>query len=354
MPIGIEQLDLQSLSRIFALKKDIEDLALETIIAGIDKQFFIDMLTTFTAEDRASVGINVFDKGTLLTMMQTFTTEEKESIGIVETTPVTFDKQMLIDLLMTLTEQERIDAGLIPDPVPQRPVLRALVQECGIIIDEAVAGTAVGEYSQSAIDVFASAISDANSKINSTAEVIDQAIIDLTSAKEVFELSQISDSGVLVGDTWYGVDPPTNPEYSWVSLKILSGKYWVSLEPINPLVTDATNLSWIYGIYEPVSGKVYTRFDLPEDITENVTRVNGGIFNNRWFGSDIEDATDLSVYLGIEIGFVNSIYQYVQANPPLVPKAGYAWYGSEMDMQYLPSTVVDSEKYLNIVAAFGS
>lgn len=356
MPIGIEQLDLKSMSKYFPLKKDIETIVEDKLGGTIfNKNVLIDLLAGLTTEERATAGINIFDKTTLITILQSFSQQDKELAGLQ--VDATFKKSDLIYLLQSLTEEERIEVGLMADPIPERPALRQLIIECQEELAEAVVGTDTGEFSQLSVDVFTDAITTAIGLMNTDSPTVTQAIVDLNTARQTFRVSKITDAGVLSGNTWYGSEPPINPEYDWVPLTILSKKYWVSLHPIDPGAMDVEGMVWLYGLYIPTSAILYTRFGIPVDVTEDITLIDGSIYNNKWFGDSADVIPEIENYLGLDsgdIGFVKSRFQAVNANPPLIPKAGDAWYGSASDMDYLPPTLTEYEQYLNIVAAFGS
>jgi hypothetical protein len=263
-------------------------------------------------------------------------------------------KPLLKEVLSAMTEDEKDELGIGGAVIPEKSQLKALIAECKLLVSSAVVGYNIGQYYQAAINNFNSAITTASGALNASIPAMVDATNKLFEAKRIFGLCKVSTDGVLSGGKWYGTKALTNNEFPWVPVKLIAGKYWVSTEVIDTNHPAAGELRHLFGIYVPAQNKIYTRFPLASDITgSGVTQVEGALYNNIWFGSTQAEADTLTAYLGKEIYLIVSDYHYVDANPPVIPKAGDAWFGKAEEMQFLPPTTEECSRIMNIVAALG-
>lgn len=264
-------------------------------------------------------------------------------------------KPLLVEIIRNLSEAEREEIGLTV--LPEKSQLRALIEQCENLLSVAMIGSRVGQYWANSITKLNVAVLAAKDTLSGTVPQMVEAHTKLTLEKQDFVSSVVTDTGVLNSGTWYGISKPSNPIVPWVPVKVLSDKYWVSTEPIADKHPHADSLTQMYGTYVPMqdgSAKIFTRFNIPEDISEKVDRVDGALYNNIWFGSSQTDAEILSSHLGKEIYFIKSTFAFVDANPPLIPEAGYAWYGDASNMGFLPPSYSESKRIFNIVVALGT
>jgi hypothetical protein len=263
-------------------------------------------------------------------------------------------KPLLKEVLASLTEDEKEDLGIGGAVIPEKSQLKALIAECEALVLNAVIGYSVGQYYQSAIDNFKSEIALGKSALTASIPNMVSATDKLYSAKATFALCKVTANGVLSGGKWYGTQPLTDDLYPWVPVKVIAGKYWVSTELVDPNHPVASELRHLYGVYVPSQNKIYTRFSLPSDITGlGVQQVEGGLYGQIWFGSSQAEADILGTYLNKHIDIIVSQYRYVDAKPPVIPEAGYAWYGKAEEMTFLPPTITELKRILNAVAALG-
>jgi hypothetical protein len=261
-------------------------------------------------------------------------------------------KPLLLEIISSLSEEEKEELGIGGNMSPEKTQLKALINQCETAVASASIGYNVGEYFPTTVEKLQNEIDIARTALNATTQDMIDATSRLYNAKLVFDLGKITENGVLSNGKWYGIRPLDDSNYEWIPVKIFANKYWVSTHPIDTNHPLANQLVHLYGLYVPTVNKIYTRFSLPDDIL--IPKVDGALYNDIWFGASIDGSTTIGQYLGKEVYFIKSTYQYVEANPPLIPESGEAWYGDAEDMTFLPPTSAECKRVLNIVASLGA
>jgi hypothetical protein len=264
-------------------------------------------------------------------------------------------KDLLVSTLGAMTDDEKNALGIGGSVIPEKSQLKSLIDACNTLVTTAIPGFALGQYYQKAIDDFKTAIATATEALTASIQTMVDATNTLFAARTVFNLSQVTANGVLSGGKWYGLVPLADNSYPWVPVKVFNGTYWVSTEAIDPYHPVANELVQLYGVYVPSQNNIYTRFGLPSNILgQGAKQVEGALYGDIWFGSNQQEADILSTYLGRTIDLIVSDYEHVDANPPVIPVSGDAWYGRNEDMQFLPPTSDECTRIMNIVAALGT
>lgn len=267
----------------------------------------------------------------------------KKDIGLY------INPEMVVDVISSLTEEQKEELGLASTP-DSRKRLKQLIDRCLAFLAISVTGTDPGEYPQAAVTKFTADIEEAKKHIYGTAEQNDAAYDALWQDFLDFLRSVHMEEGVKIGDKWYGYTPSAEDAVEWVPVKLLRGKYYISLEPIPADFPNASSYTWLYGVY--FGGQIYSRVDRPSDLVL-YPWIDGSIYSLTWFGGDKTNSQELTAYLKKELGYVRSRFPYMAANPPFIPEDGYVWVGREENLPKLPPTVSDLKFYLNCVAGMG-
>ena len=245
MAIGVEQLDIKNIAKIFLLKDQLgSEIASENF-----KSYIKSALESFTEEDWDEIRENIFPSS-----------DEKKS-------------------------------------------LRAAIEEVKALLDKSEAGIRPGQYTEYSMNVLSSAIKNAESVIrNQKDETVEEkemmlmARALLMNAKERFLKSAITEDGYLIDNVWYGsknllgsngmVQDHKPVKYKWVPTKIVNDSYYVSLEPIPADYFGSASLTYIRGLWMIAEGKeiVITRDKFPA--TLGIEVVEGVIFNGYMYAAD--------------------------------------------------------------------
>ena len=259
MAIGVEQLDIKNIAKIFLLKDQ-----LGSEIASEDfKSYIKSALESFTEEDWDEIRENIFPSS-----------DEKKA-------------------------------------------LRSTIDELKALLAESQVGIRPGQYTEYSVNVLSSAIINAESAIRNQKDesVEDRQLMLMTralllNAKDRFLNSVITEDGYLIDNVWYGsknllgsngkIKDGKPVKYDWVPVKIINDTYYVSLEPIHDEYFGKSNLTYIRGLWMIADGKeiIITRDQFPTNL--GIEIVEGVIFNGYMYAAD-EDlvyAPLVSAYLG--------------------------------------------------------
>ena len=245
MAIGVEQLDIKNIAKIFLLKDQ-----LGSEIASEDfKSYIKSALESFTEEDWDEIRENIFPSS-----------DEKKA-------------------------------------------LRSTIDEVKALLSESQVGIRPGQYTEYSVNVLSSAVISAESAIRNQKDesVEDRQLMLMTralllNAKDRFLKSVITEDGYLINDVWYGSKnllgsngkiKDGNPvKYDWIPVKIINDTYYVSLEPIHDEYFGKANLTYIRGLWMIADGKeiIITRDKFPASL--GIEIIEGVIYNNYLYAAD--------------------------------------------------------------------
>lgn len=177
-------------------------------------------------------------------------------------------KQAVTDLLEA---EESFDAARIT--TVDKTELQATVTAVSAKAENATAGTEIGQYPQSAIDVLHEAIDMAKIVLNdteATAEEVKLVVADLLEAEELFDAARITTE-------------ETMPVESVTDLKVTSiGSSWLNWSWINPNNEDFSHvLVYMNSTFATnTSESFYNATDLAEGVTYNISICTADIFGN--------------------------------------------------------------------------
>lgn len=255
MAIGVEQLDIKNVAKVFLMKKDLgKELAAEDF-----KDFLRIALENLNEEDWDNIRTNIFPSS-----------DEKKSL------------------------RETIE------------MVKEFYQSC-------VSGNREGQYSKTSLEILYRAIKGAEGVIRTykddTVEEREFLLLIralLINAKERCLSSQITEDGVKINidgkNYWYGPSKSYDRTLEWRPVKIINDHYWVSLYDIPANYPNAGNLVKIRGLWinDTTYGKqvIFTRDAIPF-INENVEIIDSVIFDNILYCAeeDVYFATSISYYL---------------------------------------------------------
>lgn len=268
----------------------------------------------------------------------------KKDIGLF------LNNELIIKVIGSLTEEEKETLGLMPVP-DARKKLKQLIEQSKELLAESVVGSDPDQYPQWAVDEFTGRIAEAETKIFGTADENEAAYKKLWQDYLDYLRAVVVEEGVELDGKWYSYTPPAEDSgLEWVPVKLLKGKYWISLVDIPPTFPNASSYVWLYGVY--FGAQIYSRENHPEDL-KFYPWIDGTVYQERWFGGDRLNSKELKSYLRKEIAFTWSTFPYMAANPPFIPEDGFVWVGHEEEMGLLPTTKQDLAFYFNAVAAMG-